>query len=68
LGPCPSRAVTKAKASALVDITYIKELLLNMYIQRRKILQEKENYVTKLTICCGEKLTHHVKVSSGTFV
>jgi hypothetical protein len=38
LGPSLSRAVTKAEASALVDITCIKELLLNVHIQRRKVL------------------------------
>jgi hypothetical protein len=34
----PSRAVTKAKASALADVIYIKELLLDAHIQRRKVL------------------------------
>jgi hypothetical protein len=48
LEPSPSRAITKAKALALVDMTYIKELLLDAYIQRKKILQEKHKVVTKM--------------------
>jgi hypothetical protein len=42
LEPSPSRAVTKAEALALVDVIYIKELLLDAHIQRRKVLQSKE--------------------------
>jgi hypothetical protein len=46
--PSPSRAITKAEASALADITHIKELLFNTHIQRRKVLQGKDNIVTKM--------------------
>jgi hypothetical protein len=38
LEPSPSRAVTKAEAPALADITHFKELLLDAHIQRRKVL------------------------------
>jgi hypothetical protein len=48
LEPSPSRAVTKAKASALADVTCIKELLLDAHIQRKKVLQGRDNVVTKI--------------------
>jgi hypothetical protein len=48
LEPSPSRAVTKAKAPALVDITRFKELLLNAHIQRRKVLKNKDQATTKV--------------------
>jgi uncharacterized BrkB/YihY/UPF0761 family membrane protein len=42
LEPGPSRAVTKAEALALADVTHFKELLLDAHIQRRKVLQSKD--------------------------
>jgi hypothetical protein len=48
LEPSPSRAVTKAKAPALADINHFKELLLNTHIQRRKVLQSKDQATTKV--------------------
>jgi hypothetical protein len=48
LGPGPSRAVTKAEALALADTTCFKELLLDAHIQRRKVLQNKEQATTKV--------------------
>jgi hypothetical protein len=47
LEPSPSRAVTKAEAPALADATRFKELLLDAHIQRRKVLQSKEQATTK---------------------
>jgi hypothetical protein len=48
LGPGPSRAVIKAKAPALADVTHFKELLLDAHIQRRKVLQSKDQATTKV--------------------
>jgi hypothetical protein len=48
LKPGPSRAVTKAEAPALADITRIKELLLDAHIQRKKVLQSKDQATTKV--------------------
>jgi hypothetical protein len=48
LEPGPSRAVTKAEARALVDATRFKELLLDAHIQRRKVLQSKDQATTKV--------------------
>jgi hypothetical protein len=48
LEPGPSRAITKAKAPALVDATRFKELLLDAHIQRRKVLQNKDQATTKV--------------------
>jgi hypothetical protein len=48
LEPGPSRAVTKAEALALADATRFKELLLDAHIQRRKVLQSKDQATTKV--------------------
>jgi hypothetical protein len=48
LEPSPSRAITKAEALALVDITCIKELLLDAHIQRKKVLQSKDRATIKV--------------------
>jgi hypothetical protein len=48
LEPGPSRAVTKAEAPALADATRFKELLLDAHIQRRKVLQSKNQATTKV--------------------
>jgi hypothetical protein len=48
LKPSLSRAVTKAEAPALVDFIHIKELLLNAHIQRRRVLQSKDQAVTQI--------------------
>jgi hypothetical protein len=48
LEPGPSRAVTKAEAPALADVICFKELLLNAHIQRRKVLQSKDQTATKV--------------------
>jgi hypothetical protein len=47
LEPSPSRAITKAEALALADTIRFKELLLNAHIQRRKVLQSKDQATTK---------------------
>jgi hypothetical protein len=47
LEPGPSRAITKAEAPALADVTCFKELLLNPHIQRKKVLQSKDQAATK---------------------
>jgi hypothetical protein len=47
LEPGPSRAVTKAEAPALADATHFKELLLDAHIQRRTVLQSKDQATTK---------------------
>jgi hypothetical protein len=48
LEPGPSRAITKAKAPTLVDVTRIKELLLDTHIQRKKVLQSKDQATIKV--------------------